>query len=128
MSEVQPTTVSPNDAIKLADQLGAVILPALIGLGYGIYLFFSEGMKTTNGSILILLGLPTLLLTSAFRRSKWFLTPAYLLGVYMFGILGCAALGIAFSEKSGWVVGILALIWVILGWRLLAGVQRLRQN
>jgi hypothetical protein len=114
-------------AIQSADRLGVVVLPALIGLGYGIYLLFAESMKTTNGGVLTLLGLLTLLATPAYERTKLALIPAYLLGIYMFGVIGCIALGLAISESSGWGVVALALLWIILGWRLLTGAQRLRR-
>ena len=117
-----------NEAIQSADRLGAVVLPTLIGLGYGVYLLVTESMKTTNGFILTLLGVLTLLLTSAFQRSKWALIPAYLLGIYMFGVVGCLAVGLALAERSSWGVVILALFWTIMGWRLLAGAQRLRRS
>jgi len=117
-----------NAAIRSADRLGVVVLPTLIGLVYGIYLLASEGMKTTNGGILTLLGLLTLLLTSVHQQTKFALLPAYLLGIYMFGVIGCMALGFAVVEKSGWSAVIIALTWMILGWRLLAGATQLRRT
>jgi hypothetical protein len=114
-------------AIQSADRLGVIALPAIIGLGYGIYLLVAESMKTTNGGAVTLLALLTLLLTSAYQRTKLALIPAYLLGLYMFGVIGCMALGLAISEGSGWAVILLALFWIILGWRLLSGAQRLRR-
>ena len=103
------------------------MLPTLIGFGYGIYLLISENMKTTNGSVLVFLGGLTLFFTPAYRRSKIALIPAYLLGNYMFGIIGCIALGVAIFEHAGWGTLLLALLWAILGWRLLGGAARLRR-
>ena len=104
-----------NAAIQSADRLGVIVLPALIGLGYGIYLLVVESMKTTNGGILTLLGVLTLLATSAYERTKLALIPAYLLGIYMFGVIGCMALGLSISERSAWGVILLALLWIVLG-------------
>ena len=81
-----------NAAMQSADRLGVIVLPALIGLGYGIYLLVGETMKTTNGGILTMLGVLTLVATPAHERTKLALIPAYLLGIYMFGVIGCVAL------------------------------------
>ena len=121
------TSQQASAAIQSAERVGAVILPTVIGLGYGIYLLIAESMKTTNGGILTLLAILTLSLTGAYNRSKLALIPAYVLGIYMFGVIGCMSLGLAISEKSSWGVVLLALLWTTLGWRLLAGTQRLRR-
>jgi len=126
MSEID-SSERASHAIHSADRVGVVVLPTLIGLGYGIYLLLIESMKTTNGGVLILLGLPTLLFTSAYQRTKLALIPGYLLGIYMFAVIGWMALGLAISESSDWRVILLALLWMGLGWRLLSGVQRLRR-
>jgi hypothetical protein len=68
----------------------------------------------------------TILLTGGYQRTGLALIPAYALGVYMFGVIGCLALGLAISEKSDWSVVFLALLWIAAGWRLLGGAQRLR--
>ena len=118
---------SANAIIEQADRLGVVVLPTLIGLGYGIYMLISESMKTTNGGVLVLLCGLTLFFTPAYRRSKLALIPAYLLANYMFGIIGCIALVLAIFERAGWGTLLLALLWIILGWRLLGGAARLRR-
>ena len=117
-----------NAAVQSAERLGVVVVPALLGLGYGVYLLITERMNTTNGVILSSLGLVALVFTSAFDRTRLALIPAFLLGIYMFGVIGCIALALAISENSGWRVMMLALLWTILGWRLLAGAQRLRRT
>ena len=122
---VKPLPV--GSVVVSAERLGVVVLPTLIGLGYGIYLLIAENMKTTNGVILALLGGLTLLVTPAYQRSKLALIPGFALGIYMFGIIGCMALGLAISERPNWGVVLLALFWTILGWRLLAGAQQLRR-
>ncbi|WP_292628073.1 MULTISPECIES: hypothetical protein [unclassified Novosphingobium] len=117
-----------DDAIRSAERLGVVVLPAIIGLGYGLYLLVVENMKTTNGGVLTILGAATLLFTSAYKRKKFALVPAFLLGFYMLGVIGCLALGLAISEASGWQVFLPALIWIFLGWRIIDGAQRLRRS
>ena len=117
-----------STAIRSAERLGAIVLPTLIGLGYGIYLLVGESTTTTNGGILTLLGVLTLFATPACVRTRLGLVPAYLLGIYMFGVIGCMALGLSISERAGWSVILLASLWIVLGWRLLAGAQQLRRK
>ncbi len=94
------STAQYSATIKTADQSGVIVLPTLIGLGYGIYLLVSENMTATNGAALVVLSSFTLLFAPTHVKSKWALIPAYLLGVYMFGVIGCLAIGIAINESS----------------------------
>ena len=116
---------STEQAIEMAQKTGMIVLPAVLGIAYGIYLLAAVDSLNTNGWLLTISGVITLLTVPLARRTKVALVPAYLLGVYMFGIIGCVAL--AFSERSRWQVFVLAMIWIILGWRALAGAARLRR-
>jgi len=116
-----------EQAIEMAQKTGMIVLPAVLGIAYGIYLLAAVDSLNTNGWLLTISGVITLLTVPLARRTKVALVPAYLLGVYMFGSIGCVALALAISERSGWQVFVLAMIWIILGWRALAGAARLRR-
>jgi hypothetical protein len=106
--------------------LGPVIFPTLIAVCYGIYLVVLEGFWKSNGTVLALLGLLTLYLPPAYKRSVFLFIPAYLLGGYMFGVIGCMALALGIAEGSGWGSIGFALFWIVLGGMLLWGVRELR--
>jgi hypothetical protein len=113
-------------AIAEAESVGGIVLPAIIAIAYACYLFLSSGLNTTNGWMLLMLGLGTLFV-SGWGGRPLLLIPAYLLGIYLFGIIGLIGLVLAVSEESGWETVALSAFWTLLGWRCLAKASERRR-
>ena len=110
----------------------------LVALAYAAYLYFTVGRESMNEGLLIVLGLPTLVLagfTTNLRppppNLKVLMNAAlaisYAFGIYLFGIVGCAALGLAIAERSSWQTFALALVWMVLGWGVLKALSEVRR-
>jgi hypothetical protein len=124
---------------KQSELTGLVMFPALAALAYAGYLYCMVGRANTNEGLLVALGLPTLLLAGFTTNivppppSLIFAMTAatgitYVFAVYLFGVIGCAELGMGIVERSSWVVVALSLLWIALGWSImkaLADVRRL---
>ncbi len=105
-----------RQAINQAEATGALFLPAIVACAAGGYKLASHPWPSTNGQLLLMLGVLTLF--GAFGvgsrpRLALFAVP---LAIYTFIIIGCLALGLAISEGSGWWTIGEAAFWVLFGW------------
>jgi hypothetical protein len=123
---------------KQAELTGMVMFVALVALGYAAYLYFTVGRENTNEGVLVILGLPSLILagfaTNVRPPPPTLKTPmlialaiTYAFGVYLFGIIGFVALGLAIAERSSWETYALALLWIVLGWGVLRALSEVRR-
>ena len=124
-----------EEAIRLADMTGGVLLPALVALVYGLYLvFFGTDSVNSSVSIILIIGsLLTILTFSSYLstissepKRSWIRAATaasvfipYALSLYLMCFLGIYGIWLSFSHSLGFWAIVASLGWLLLGWRML---------